>query len=68
MKKIDWSPIHDNSSSADALCEFVHGASIKEAVKYCWDPAVKQIFKQLKKLPVKTARHRARDFWRKHFS
>lgn len=66
--RINWDAIHDNSSSADALYEFVHGASIKRAVEYCWDPEVKKIFGHLQKLPVKTARRRARDFWRKNFA
>lgn len=65
--KIDWNPIHDNSSSGDALFEFVHGASIKKALTLCWDPKAKSIFVQLKKMPVKNARRRARAYWKKHF-
>jgi len=67
MKRINWKPVHNNSSSADALYDFVHGASAQVSMQLCWDPEVKQIFRQLNKLPAKAARRRARDFWRKHF-
>jgi len=67
MKKINWNIFHNNSSSVDALVEFVCGYSIGKAVGLIWDPEARTILRSLKKLPVKNARRRARRWLNKNF-
>jgi len=63
--KIKWSPVLENSSSTDAVLSFAAGESLRESLAMVWDPQVKKIFSELKKLPVELARERARSWGRR---
>lgn len=65
--RIDWSSVHDNSSSIDAVVSFAGGMSLRESEGMVWDPDVKVIFRELRKLPVKVARNRAKAWCNREF-
>lgn len=64
--RLDWSSVDNNSSSIDAVVSFARGMSLKKAEEYLWDPKAKALFRDLRKLPVKDARRRARMWMQRH--
>ena len=60
MSRINWKVFGENSSSADALYEFIwEGAPLSKLADQMWDPKAKREARKLVRLGVRAARLRA---------
>jgi len=66
--RINWTHVSGNSSSIDAVASFARGMPLNRAAKLAWDPETKKIFSQLRKLPTKQARARARGWCKRNLA
>lgn len=64
--KLDWSSVQRNSSSVDAVLDFARGSSLRRSRSLVWDPDTLRLFSGLARLPVATARQRARGWARRN--
>jgi hypothetical protein len=61
MIKINWTPFFDNTSTREALADFVEGESLKNSFAHIkWPTEVVKQLPAINKLPVKIARARAK--------
>ncbi len=57
---ISWTKFFENSSSTDALIDFVEGGSTEKLKKDCWDKECKLQVNKIKNIGVIKARQLAR--------
>jgi hypothetical protein len=58
--RINWAVFDDNTSTVEALIDFVKGTSVAALLAGCWPKACKTEVKKLRKLKVSNARSRAK--------
>lgn len=67
--RINWKVFQENSSTEEAVMDFAEGVtSVRQFEKDCWPKDCKKMVRKLKRLPVRLARRRARDFINRNYT